>query len=242
VVIDWEDFKKQSESDIAACKLLYYAGDYGNAAYHMQQAVEKHVKAILLHGKLMPKHKTHLPLSESLIEEFIQGLDDFQAVAERYNVKVFEPEDSVNRTQQFLIENKAMMRALAEKRKSFKCALWKNSIGVPLIDSQEEAVFQQCSMFRKYYKLKMTIVLLSVGAGAKRNLMKDPKIKKLDYYKPIVELGRMIAATFPHEEIGRYPTEIRTPKGVENSVELYKNHKDKLLKLINTAEKYLTEG
>ncbi len=51
----------------------------------------------------------------------------------------------------------------------------------------------------------------------------------------------MVAATFPHEEIGRYPTEIRTSKGLENSVELYKNNKSELKKLIEMAEKYLTD-
>jgi HEPN domain-containing protein len=56
-VVDWQDFRKQSQLDIAACNLLYKAGDYGNAAYHLQQAVEKHTKYILLHGKLMPEGK-----------------------------------------------------------------------------------------------------------------------------------------------------------------------------------------
>jgi HEPN domain-containing protein len=45
-MVDWKDFRKQSQSDMAACNLLYEAGDYGNAAYHLQQAVEKHTKCI----------------------------------------------------------------------------------------------------------------------------------------------------------------------------------------------------
>jgi HEPN domain-containing protein len=52
-MVDWKDFRKQSQSDMAACNLLYEAGDYGNAAYHLQQAVEKHTKCILLAGGLM---------------------------------------------------------------------------------------------------------------------------------------------------------------------------------------------
>jgi hypothetical protein len=188
-----------------------------------------------------------LPLSEPLIEEFVKGLDDLQTIAEKYDVKVFEPDTSVDSRKQFLNESMIMMRALAEKkekekRKLFRIALWKNSLGISLLDSQEEAVFQQCPLFRKYYKLKMTYALLSVDDAAKHNLMNDPEFNKLNYYKPIVELGRMIAATFPHEEIGRYPTKINTSKGAKNSVDLYKNHKGDLLKLIDTAEKYLTEG
>jgi HEPN domain-containing protein len=79
-VVEWKDFKKQSQSDITACNLLYKSGDYGNAAYHLQQAVEKHTKAILLHGKLMPARKTHLPLSEFL-EEFVKGIGEFETIA-----------------------------------------------------------------------------------------------------------------------------------------------------------------
>jgi hypothetical protein len=67
--------------------------------------------------------------------------------------------------------------------------------------------------------------------------MNDSVIKRLDHYKPIVELGPMIAATFPHEEVGRYPTEIRTSRGIENSVGLYKTHKGKLRKLIDSRKK-----
>jgi HEPN domain-containing protein len=52
-MVDWKDFRKQRQSDMAACDLLYESGDYVNAAYHLQQAVEKHTKYILLHGKLM---------------------------------------------------------------------------------------------------------------------------------------------------------------------------------------------
>ena len=69
-------FLKQSQSDMAVCNLLYEAGDYGNAPYHLQQAVEKHITYILLVGGLMPKRRSHLPLSEFL-EEFFAGITDF---------------------------------------------------------------------------------------------------------------------------------------------------------------------
>jgi HEPN domain-containing protein len=240
-LVEWQDFKKQSQSDIAACNLLYESGDYGNAAYHLQQAVEKHTKAILLHGKLMPKRKTHLPLSEFL-EEFVKGINDFETIAEKYKIEVFDSETSRQRRTQFLDESRKIMGALAKGKTSFINALWKNSLGIPLLDRQEEAVFQLCPLFLKYYKLKIDMVYGYENGTAKQNLMNDPVIKRLDYYKPIVELGRMIAATFPHEDVGRYPTEIRTSKGVENSVDLYETHKGKLRKLIDTAEKYLTSG
>ncbi len=65
------------------------------------------------------------------------------------------------------------------------------------------------------------------------NFDNDPFIKRLHYYKPVVELGPTIAATFPHAEVGRYLTDINTTKGLKNSVELYAEHKNELRDLIN---------
>lgn len=177
-MVDWEDFKKQSKSDIAACKLLYDTGDYGNAAYHLQQAVEKHAKAILLHGNLMPKLKTHLPLSE-FIGEFVRDLHYFSAIAIKYNIRVFELDASDSRTNQLLNETIIMMSALREGKKSFIDALWKNSLGIPLVDKQEEAVFQRCPKFSKYYKRKIIRVYGYDNVTARDKFMNDAVIKKL---------------------------------------------------------------
>jgi HEPN domain-containing protein len=98
-VVEWKDFRKLSQSEIAACNLLYKSGDYGNAAYHLQQAVE-HTKAILLHGKLMPARKTHLPLSE-FFEEFVKGIGEFETIAKKYNIQVFDSETSRQRRYNF---------------------------------------------------------------------------------------------------------------------------------------------
>jgi HEPN domain-containing protein len=138
-MVDWKDFRKQSQSDMAACNLLYETGDYGNAAYHLQQAVEKHTKCILLAGGLMSKRKTHLPLSEFL-EEFIMGIADFKNIAEKYNVQVFDS-NTEESTTQFLDQSNIIMEALAEGKASFLSALWKNSLNIPLVDKQERLFF-----------------------------------------------------------------------------------------------------
>jgi HEPN domain len=232
-MVDWLDFKNQSHLDMAASKLLYNAGDYGNAAYHLQQAVEKHTKCILLAGGLMPKHKTHLPLSEFL-DEFISGINDFENIAQKYNVQVFDL-DTKESTTQFLDQSRIIVKALTEGKgkASFLSALWKNSLGIPLVDDQEEAVFQRCPIFRRHSKLKITILRGWVNETDKSNFDNDPIIKRLYYYKTPVELGPTIAATLPHAEVGRYPTDINTTKGIRNSVELYEEHKIELRELID---------
>jgi HEPN domain-containing protein len=88
---------KQSQLDMAACNLLYKAEDYGNAAFHLQQAVEKHTKYILLHGKLMPEgKKTHLPVP-AFLEEFIAGINNFKDLAEKHNNYFLDDESSHER-------------------------------------------------------------------------------------------------------------------------------------------------
>ena len=67
------------------------------------------------------------------------------------------------------------------------------------------------------------------------NFDNDPEIKRLYYYKTPVELGPTTAATFPHAEVGRYPTDIVTTGGVRNSVELYEERKKELRKLIDSV-------
>ena len=64
-------------------------------------------------------------------------------------------------------------------------------------------------------------------------------MQRLYYYKTPVELGPTIGATFPHAEVGRYPTDIMTTKGIKNSVDLYEEHKKQLRKLIDLVEKTL---
>ena len=88
-MVVWTDFGDQSRRDIAASNLLWNAGDYGNAAYHLQQAVEKHTKCILMHGSVMPNQRTHLPLSEFL-EEFVTGMVNFKTIAVRHNIHIFD--------------------------------------------------------------------------------------------------------------------------------------------------------
>lgn len=241
-MIDGKDFLEQRKADVADSRLLYNANDYGNAAYHLQQAVEKHTKAILLYGNLMKGGKTHLPLSK-FIDDLLPAFHNLEQMAKSHRGTIVENITPDSKTSQFLTQGQVIIKKLAEKDKSFKMALWKNSLGVPLLKEEEE-VFRQCPLFRKYYKFNLSKTLLFPGNTPDRdNFWKhassNQDMKKLYYYQPIVELGRMMAATFPHEDIGRYPTEIKITDGIENSTDLYKQHRDILKKLIETAEGYL---
>lgn len=185
----------------------------------------------------MPKRKTHLPLSE-LLEEFITGIADFKNIAKKYNVQIFDSHTQESTTQ-FLDQSRIIMEALAEGKASFLSALWKNSLNIPLVDKQEEAVFQQCPIFLRHAKLKITILRGWENETDISNFDNDPVVKRLRYYKTPVELDPAIAATFPHAEVGRYPTDMNTTREVRNSVELYEEHKNELGELIELVEKTL---
>jgi hypothetical protein len=136
-LVDPKYFLRQIKSDMEACNLLSGAGNYGNAAYHLQQAVEKHAKYVLLHGRLMPEgKKTHLPVP-AFLEEFVTGMADFKTIAQKYNIQIFDSgtQESLS---QFLDQTRIIMKALAEGKPSFLSALWKNSLNIPLVDKQED--------------------------------------------------------------------------------------------------------
>lgn len=241
-MIGGKEFLEQSKVDVAACWLLYKAGDYGNAAYHLQQAVEKYTKACLLYGNLLTGSKTHLPLSK-FINELLPAFHSLDKIVKSHSGIIVKEVTQESRESQFLVQSQVMISKLAKKDQTCKKALWKNSLGIPLLIKEEE-IFQQCPIFRKYYKVNLTKAMVFPGnTRASDNFWNqastDPEMKKLYFYQPIAELGSMIAATFPHEDFGRYPTEIETTNGIENSADLYRQHTEELKKLIETAERYL---
>jgi hypothetical protein len=82
-----------------------------------------------------------LPVPKFL-EEFVTGINNFETIAEKYNNRFFDDETLRERRKQFLDQSRIIMEALAEKKAPFLSALWKNSLCIPLVDRQEEAVFQ----------------------------------------------------------------------------------------------------
>ena len=197
-MVDWLDFRNQRQLDIAGipnCCMTLEIMEM--RAYHLQQAVEKHTKFILLHGGLMPKRKTHLTVPQFL-DEFVTGINDFKRIAQKHNNQFLDDKDSRKRRKQFLNQTRIIMERLAEGRASFLSALWKNSLGIPLVDRQEEVVFQLCPIFRRRSKLKINMVYGYGNETEKKNFLNDPTMKRLHYYKPIVELGPMMGARFPH--------------------------------------------
>ena len=101
----------------------------------------------------------------------------------------------------FLVQSQVIIRKLAEKDKSFKNALWKNSLGIPLLNDEDE-VFRQCPLLSHYYKINLGKITLVFSGDTKdrdnfRNQASSNHMKNLHFYQPIAELGSIIAATLP---------------------------------------------
>src|SRR5438445_6057325 len=63
--MEWQEFRDQAERDLLSCKILRKDSDFGNAAYLLQQSLEKYVKSYLFKYKIFsddPKNLGHLPL------------------------------------------------------------------------------------------------------------------------------------------------------------------------------------
>ena len=61
---EWERFRHDARSDIVAARVLYEHENYGNAAFHCQQALEKMIKAAILKDgtlKLSGRAMGHIP-------------------------------------------------------------------------------------------------------------------------------------------------------------------------------------
>jgi hypothetical protein len=74
-------------------------------------------------------------------------MNNFNIIAEKYNNQFLDAENLRERRIQFIDQTRIIMKALTpkERKRSYLCALWKNSLNILLVDMQEEAVFQRCS-------------------------------------------------------------------------------------------------
>lgn len=239
-MVDWKDYRDQCKADLSAAKSLFAQNDYGNAAYHLQQAVEKYAKGTLFLGKIHPfPLYTHIPL-EKIADQLLPAFDKVDKIAKKYKVSV-DHGDLAKIQRQYMRQCKRMMKRL--KNKKVKIAVWKNSLGIPR-SITEQRLLKPYHYFKDYHKFSLNRVVAfsksdTEGDRFFKRVNADPEVKKLQYNKAVAELGRMMVATYPHEDIGRYPTTIWINKRKQNSAELYKQYKDNLWQLIETVSNTL---
>jgi hypothetical protein len=239
-MVGWKDYREQCRRDVDACLALYRDGNYGNSAYLLQQSVEKYAKMILFHGNIFSiPIMTHEPLSK-FAKDILPIFGKIDALVKKYDLHT-TPSTIVNLQQDYLRQCANILPQL--KNSSVKIAIWKNSLGI-VLDASEKAIFAQYQYFTSPNRFSLDRIIASgVGDVKEDQFMKeansDHDIKRLRYYKMVAEIGRMIVTTFPHEDYGRYPTDIPTATGTKLSTDLYQQHKTELGNLIDIITSHI---
>lgn len=132
-------FRQQSERDLKSAYFLYDMGDYGNAVFLSQQAIEKAFKYVMMKYELISKDTQSLKTANHKpVTELLKKL-------ELYNNK-FEPKNDAEKTikdanEQFMPHLKNIFEEMS-KSKISDDVWWKISLGIKLPVDDEEKIFQ----------------------------------------------------------------------------------------------------
>src|SRR5438128_12679202 len=85
-MVDWKDCYAKCKRDMKSSILLYNYGDYGNAAYHLQQSLEKYVKAVLHNTKIAEDFRTLLPSADFIGRLLLPAYREIEEIAKSRNV------------------------------------------------------------------------------------------------------------------------------------------------------------
>jgi len=131
-MIDYRDFMQKAEFDLERAEIMYKKGDYGFAAYSVQQGMEKYLKSYLLKFNLVKDiHKLgHLQYSEiaGIIIEIFE--DQKKKETDSDMIKVLDA--TINNF-------KTLHRIFSKIQKSHdqKILFWKRSLGIKLNKNEE---------------------------------------------------------------------------------------------------------
>ena len=295
---DWTSFYEQAIRDQTSSKILFQNEDFGNSAYHLQQCIEKYVKAVILKHKLYnnPQKLGHLPLRFLWKElrkihgatlkhsrnprvakwqhQFLQITDPIQAfydsvphdlkiviwkwsleipISEEEKTKIASEKEKLEKIRPLCIEMGRdydyQFQELLQKIKQ-----------LPIKKRRQfEDFIKFIRQYFKFYKLEdeslspQEIFTIQTPSNIATTLEKFNKLNPRD--KSGISKERLVLVllvswvftfydiilrTFTHESIGRYPITIDG----ESSNNLYKQHKDALLRLstkVDVACKRLDE-
>ena len=195
--IQWREFQEQAKRDLEASSLLYLKGDYGNAAYHMQQGFEKQVKAVVLKTGLSKylrlKDLGHFQLPfiiknmASLVHRILRQHPD-SATGEFYSLlKIFKEYG----------EAFAMIKKDENKR-----IVWKDSLNVELTEEEK------CKLSEILPAPNIPKKIDVISANKSQNRGMSDIVADIVVFTDIIRSSMLLLHTFPHESIGRYPVMI----------------------------------
>ncbi len=255
-----------AKQDIADANTLYNTQSYGNALYHVQQAVEKIMKALALttytrleHEKLMHRigHDSHRVIL-LMIEEGLPRLTDiftrlFKLIGNE------DLEDSYNQllnqmTSTKNIEGKYFKHIIEKKPDKLK-SIYKQMSKDILESSQQDGIVQQLVDYaensREYSLLMISFLEMVISSFSIRLPDKYKKIGdyiisfieeySLDMSERFVPVILLTILTAPYEAVTRYPNEMLYISQLNEDSEIIKNF-PRIAKLTQNAINWLEDN
>lgn len=182
--MNWKEFQIQARQDLRSCKILRKENDFGNAAYLLQQSLEKYLKAYLFKYEIFaddPKNLGHLPL-KTLWNELAKNTERKIRHSNNAQTKLmFSKLLPVINEVVKLFEN-----IKNPKNTILRHALWKESLNLPL-NEEEEALLKQTktNLERLIPSITETSRLISTNTGKINEAFSDPtkRMKIIDEIK-----------------------------------------------------------
>ena len=254
------DFYNQACNDRDAMKILYQSKNYGNSAYHAQQAIEKLIKAMILRddSKFNIKHLSHVILNKRMLNAMKNKITkEFKNDA--YFLNELKPAsdcgfDYMKTITEYINDNKVkwwkytMLNADASECGEFEKSIyqfiaWELILTLPVM--VENAPYEkQLSDKMDNFLINKSYYIENIDDSQSTEKIKWMCDRIIDnFYSDHNSLQwRTIYTTlclavlsiklYPHEEIGRYPQQIDG----KSSLQLYEENSDRLLELQNSVD------
>jgi len=230
--MEWQEFREQAARDLLSCKILRKDEDYGNAAYLLQQSLEKYVKAYLFKFELFaddPKNLGHLPL-KVLFKKLSEEIDKKIRQSNNPQTKII-----FSLCSPLIKETLNLFEKIKDsKNPIWRKAIWKDSLGLPITDEEESIIKQTKSDWdnRLVPELSKGASLFSNNVDELKNQLKDPIKKQIIENKIRHNTGlspdtAIDILTIVNSDLQNLPT------GMPTALEFF----EKLLKIIPDVER-----
>ena len=223
----WKEFQEQAKRDLEASSLLYQKGDYGNAAYHMQQGLEKQVKAVVLKMGLS-KYLRLKSLGHFQLPVIIKSMARLV-----HRILRQHPDNATGELYLLLNIFKKYGEAFTMiKKDENKKIVWKDSLDIEL--TKEE----KCKLHEILPTPNIPKKVRVININKPQNHNMSDAVTDIVVFVDIIRSSTMLLLhVFPHESIGRYPMVINDV----SSVWLYEQRSKDLEQLLKRVQSVCLE-
>ena len=242
-----KSFIEFAEQDFTSAKILYKSGVYSTAIYHLQQTVEKFVKAYMLMFFKFNKKEIYY-IGHDTPKAFLKLLDKFKKILEPIlsfnkkahilNTRIAKVSDQDIREFEGLIkksENKEQIAKMGSKdvKKLITLAEKLMNLSYKLIDALKDHKNQEIIIT----EVKKSFVDIASDKDQWKNSEVDTSVDKMikniniEYFK-IPTLYILSTITYPHATLARYPNKTFLCDNYDKNLGIVK-YFDKIVNLLD---------